>query len=163
MGQAIIGEMTGATLDFIPSRLESWENFRKRAPEGKVLVPNSVHMRNYGRNPYVGYDSASFPFLYRGDMPENINPMARVVALDNQAWTLDLLRREESITTGDITISWSSGQNSVLDTGTISQGRDVGNVLVQRNDGNNAMVDVVHDVTFAFVFHAFRPDGVIHQ
>jgi hypothetical protein len=25
------------------------------------------------------------------------------------------------------------------------------------------MEDVVHDVTFAFVFHAFHPDGVIHK
>ncbi len=163
LGQAIIGEMTGATLKFIPSRLESWGNFRKRAPDAKVLIPNNVSMRNYGRNPYVGYDSASFPFLYRGEMPENINPMVRVVAIDKQAWTLELLRKKERITSGDIIISWSPGQNSVLDSGTISQGRDVGNVLVQRIDENNTLVDVVHDITFAFVFHAFRPDGVIHQ
>ena len=50
------------------------------------------------------------------------------------------------------------GQNSALDAGRISAGRDVGNVLVQRRVGEE-LRDEVYDVTFAFVFHAFRPDG----
>ena len=40
-------------------------------------------------------------------------------------------------------------------------GRDVGNVVVQRS-GPDGMVDVVHDVSFAFAFHAFYPDAPIH-
>ncbi|MBT4888042.1 MAG: DUF3179 domain-containing protein, partial [Rhodospirillales bacterium] len=154
MGKAIIGEMTGTELIMIPSRMESWANFRKRAPNGQVLIPNDTYMRNYGRNPYVGYDTASMPFLYHGEMPEGINPMARVVAINDQAWALELLQERESISNGDIIVSWSAGQNSALDTGTISKGRDVGNILVQRLAENGEMIDVVHDVTFAFVFHA---------
>ena len=163
IGQAIVGRLTGSSLKTIPSRLESWENFRNRAPDGQVLVPNETSMRNYGRNPYVGYDSASSPFLYSGEMPENINPMSRVVAIKNQAWSLDLLRKKTSINQDDLIISWRSGQNSALDSGTISKGKDVGNVLVQRKNSNGQLIDVTHDITFAFVFHAFRPDGVIHQ
>ncbi len=37
----------------------------------------------------------------------------------------------------------------------------MGNVVVQRRAGTRTE-DVVHDVTFAFVFHAFHPEGVIH-
>ena len=39
---------------------------------------------------------------------------------------------------------------------------DLGNVVVQRRvDGE--LVDTVHDLTFAFAFNAFFPDGTINQ
>ena len=161
LGQAIVGELTGKILTMLPSRLESFANFRKRAPQGKVLVPNNPGMRNYGANPYVSYDSASFPFLYQGDMPEGIDPMARVVAVEGEAWSLALLREKGRITKGDLVITWKSGQNSALDTRAIAEGRDVGNVVVQRQQGS-AMVDVIHDVTFAFVFNAFNKGAPIN-
>ncbi len=157
LGQAIVGSMTGKTLKMLPSRLESFARFRQRAPEGTVLVPGFSIMRRYGDNPYVGYDTASAPFLYRGDMPDGIEPMVRVVVVDGEAWSLPLLRSKGKIAKGDLVISWVEGQNSALDTRSIARGRDVGNVIAQRSG-----LDVVHDVTFAFVFHAFHPEGVIH-
>jgi hypothetical protein len=40
-------------------------------------------VRNYGRNPYVGYDAAGQrPFLYDGTLPDGIEPMERVVAVE---------------------------------------------------------------------------------
>ena len=69
--------------------------------------------------------------------------------------------KKKKITNGDLILKWEAGQNSALDTRQISKGRDVGNVTVQRLSGGKK-TDVVHDVTFAFVFHAFRPKGVIH-
>ncbi len=161
LGAGIVGTMTGKTLKMIPSRLESFANFRARAPQGKVLVPNDPRKRRYGINPYVNYDSASSPFLYQGEMPKGINPMVRVVAVGNQAWSLPLLRRKGRIEKGDLVISWRPGQNSALDSARIAKGRDVGNVVVQRLGAGGAE-DVVHDVTFAFVFHAFNKGGVIH-
>jgi hypothetical protein len=160
LGQGIIGELTGAKLRMLPSRLESWADFRARAPRGQVLIPNNPNMRPYGRNPYVGYDTAAFPFLYRGDMPDGIKPMVRVIAVGNEAWAMQVLRDKGRIEKGDLILSWHAGQNSALDSSSISQGRDVGNILVQRQESGQ-LIDVVHDVTFAFVFHAFRPDGII--
>ena len=157
VGEGIVGEMTGKVLTMVASRQESLARFRARAPDGKILVPNDKGMRQYGTNPYVYYDTASAPFLYRGAMPKGIKPMARVVAVGSQAWSLALLRDKGSIISGDLTLKWEAGQNSALDSRSIAQGRDVGNVTVQKNGQ-----DVVHDVTFAFVFHAFRPEGVIH-
>ncbi len=160
MGQAIVGKMTGTTLKMLPSRQESFARFRARSPKGTVLVSGSV-FRRYGVNPYVSYDSSAFPFLYRGDLPEGIEPMVRVIVVDGEAWSLPLLRKQGSIAKGDLKLSWESGQNSALDTRVIKRGRDVGNVVVQRNRNGKAE-DVVHDVTFAFVFHAFHPKGTIH-
>lgn len=162
LGEAIVGEKTGTKLTMLPSRIESFERFAKRFPDGKVLLPASVFMRGFGSNPYVGYDTSRVPFLYRGDMPDGIPPLARVVVVNGEAWSVELLRREKKITHGDIVISWEEGQNSALDTRDISKGRDVGNVVVQRKTANG-MEDLVHDVTFAFVFHAFRPEGTLHH
>ncbi len=162
LGEAIVGEMTGALLDMVPVRVESFERFQARGDHGLVLVPNGLSARGYGNNPYRGYDSRSRPYpFFRGEMPADIPPLERVVAIGAEAWSLSLLRAKGEIRRGDLILSWEAGQNSALDTGRISDGRDIGNVVVQRDTGAGR-VDVVHDITFAFAFHAFRPDGTIH-
>ena len=161
LGVGIVGEQTGKELRMLPSRLESWERFAARHPDGQVLVPNNPNLRPYGRNPYVGYDSSRQPFLYRGEYPEGIAPLARVIAVEDEAWALDLLREKGRIEAGDLVLTWEAGQNSALDTRTISDGREVGNVVVQRQSSDGPE-DVAYDLTFAFVFHAFRPDGALH-
>ena len=66
------------------------------------------------------------------------------------------------MTTDRYRLTWTPGQNSALDSGEIAKGRDIGNLVVETNAGGN-WTDAVHDLTFAFVFHAFVPDGVIHK
>ncbi|NQU71218.1 MAG: DUF3179 domain-containing protein [Rhodospirillales bacterium] len=162
IGEGIVGKMTGKRLKMLPARVESLANFRKRFKTAKILVPNHAGMRPYGRNPYAGYDSASRPFLYRGGYPKDIEPMAYVVTVGKQAWPLKLIQRKKTVTVGNLKLSWTAGQNSVLDSGIIKSGRDLGNLVVQKK-GASGWADTVHDLTFAFVFHAFVPDGVIHK
>ncbi len=162
-GEAIVGEMTGTQLDILPARLESLAQFRARHPDGQILVPNNPNFRNYGRNPYAGYDSSAQPFLFRGDLPDDINPMVRVVMVRTEKPTivsLDLLREHERIEAGNVTLSWTRGQTSALDDSTVAGGRDVGTVSVQRTTPDGAE-DVPYDVTFAFVAHAFHPETAI--
>ncbi len=147
----------------MPARLESFANFKKRAPNGLVQVPSVAGMRRYGANPYGGYDSSARPFLYRGEMPKNVAPLSRVVAIEGEsrAWALDYLRNKRRVELdGGLVITWEPGQNSALDSGVIAEGADVGNVLVQRREGEK-MVDVVYRVDFAFAYHAFHPDHPI--
>ncbi len=158
-GEAIVGKYTGTQLKMLPSRLESVEKFAARFPNGKIL---HVRGRIFNYNPYGGYDSSSVPFLYRGDLPKNIGALERVIAIGDEAWSLALLRREKRIEKDDLVLTWSPGQNSAMDTSDISQGKDVGNVVVQRKT-DRGLMDEVHDVTFAFVFHSFRPKGTLHH
>jgi hypothetical protein len=161
-GEAIVGRHAGRTLEMLPARLESWAEFRGRAPDGLVLVPEDPDARPYGANPYVGYDSAGMPFLYDGEVPAGIAPLARVVVVGEEAWSLDRLRAAGRIEAGELVLSWRPGQASALDASRIADGRDVGSVIVQRRrDGR--LEDVVHHITFAFVFHAFEPDGTLHR
>jgi len=161
-GEAIVGRYAGRTLEMLPARLESWADFRSRAPDGLVLEPRDPDARPYGENPYAGYDSAGMPFLYDGEVPTGIAPLARMVVVGEEAWSLDRLRRAGRIEAGDLVLSWHPGQTSALDEPRIAEGRDVGNIIVQRRQ-NGRLEDVVHHVTFAFVFHAFEPGGTLHR
>ena len=157
-GEAIVGAMTGQKLQFLPARLESFAKFKARAPAGEVLVPNDPNLRRYGMNPYVGYDSAHTPFLYRGELPGVVAPLARVVAVGDRAWSVDFLQIKQRIETNDgLILTWESGQNSSLDSPLIAEGREVGNVLVQRRAASGELVEVLHRIDFAFAFHAFYP------
>ncbi len=155
MGEAIVGELIGKRLDMLPSRVESFARFRERAPKSSVMTQPKGFRRPYGMNPYGGYDSKPLPFLYSGDMPKGIAPLAYVLMVDEKAWSLDLIRKHRRIEDGDLVITWAPGQNSSLDQVEIAKGRDIGNVVVQRRTARG-MVDAVHDLTFAFVVHAFR-------
>lgn len=161
-GEAIAGELAGAMLTMLPARLESWAEFKHRAPRGLVLRPNDPEARPYGTNPYVGYDTSGFPFLYDGEVPAGIDPLARVVVVGREAWTFDLLQRVGQVEVGDLIVTWAPGQASALDGRDIARGRDVGTALVRRRVGD-ALDVVVHQVTFAFVFHAFEPGGTLHR
>ena len=161
-GEGIVGVHTGAQLQRLPSRVESFARFTERAgADARVLVPQNEGARAYGVNPYARYDSAARPFLYRGDLPQGIAPLARVVVVDGEAWSLDLIREAGRYERGDLVITWEAGQNSALDDRTIARGRDVGNVVVQR-DGESGLEDVPYDIGFAFAFHAFHPEAPIH-
>ncbi len=107
------------------------------------------------------FSSAPIPGFFRGSLPQTIAPLARVIVIEDEAWSLNLLREKKKITVGDIVISWEPGQNSALDSGIIARGRDIGNVIVQRKTASG-MVDVFHDISFAFAFHAFNPQGTLH-
>ncbi|MDP6259347.1 MAG: DUF3179 domain-containing protein [Rhodospirillales bacterium] len=161
LGEGIVGSMTGKKLKMLPSRIEAFGRYKKAHPNGKVLL-SAFPGRGFGDNPYVGYDGSPHPFLYRGVLPSGIPALMRVVAVGDEAWSIALLRQKKRIEVGDLVLTWEAGQNSALDTRDISKGKDVGNVVVKRKTGSG-LVDAVHDVTFAFTFHAFKPKGKLHH
>lgn len=160
-GNCIVGSLLGAELKLLSMRVESVERFRARFPDGRVLVPRDPSARRYGRNPYAGYDRSEYPFLYRGTYSDKIPPLARVVAVDGEAWTLDLLMQRRRIEAGDLVLTWEPGQASPLDAPDVDAGRDIGNVVVQRRSAKG-LADAIYDISFAFAFRAFHPQALIH-
>lgn len=162
-GEAIVGDNAGALLKLVPARLESLALFRARAPHGQVMVPDDVMRQPYGATPYYGMDklweTQSKNMLrerYPYALPEDTSPLLRVVVVDGKAWSLELLRRIKRIEDGETVLTWLEGQNSIHDHPIVPEGHDVGNVIVQR-EGQ----DIPYDVTFAFAFRAFWPEGEI--
>ena len=155
LGVGIVGEHMDDELTQLPSWMESWAEYKARNPNALVMDQPKAS-RPYGRNPYVGYDGSSRPFLYRGENPpHDIPPLMRVVKVGARAWPMVRLQETPEITEGGVTISWTSGQASALDSARIGEGKDVGTIRVRDDSGAN----VAHDVMFAFAFHAFYPDG----
>ena len=135
-GEAIVGDLTGTRLQFLPSAIISWEDFKTKYPEGQVLSIQTGFQRSYGRNPYPGYDDVnSYPFAFVGDLDNELPSMARVlgILLDDGtggAFSLDLLMEakvlNENLGETPIAIFWKAGTASAVDSNTIEGGRDVG-------------------------------------
>ncbi len=156
--------MTGTKLKALPARLESWANSKKRFPAGEVLSPDGrfASMETYCCNPYGGSDTQASPYPYflNVDMPKGIPAMLRVALLEDkrEAWSMAILREKIEIKLpSGVTLRWTAGKNSALDTSQISRGRDVGKVTATKfvPDG---LIDVPYFVDFAFAYHVFFPD-----
>lgn len=155
-GKGIVGTLTGKQLRSLPTWMESWAEFKARNPDGLVMARPIGTGRDYGRNPYTGYDSLQRPFLYSGELPpHDIPALARVVRVGKRAWPMTRLRASGVVNEAGVKLTWSPGQASALDTSDIGKGRDVGTIRVRDTKGR----DVAHDVMFAFAFHAFWPKG----
>lgn len=156
IGEGIVGVHTGDQLVQLPAWMESWEEFLARNPDGAVM-DQPPWPRNYGQNPYVGYDSRPrpYPFFNGEDPPHGIPALARVVRVGDRAWPMERLQGVGEVTEAGVTISWNAGQASALDGVKIAESRDVGTIRVRDADGN----DLPHDILFAFAYHAFWPDG----
>lgn len=169
-GEAIVGIRAGEKLTALPSFLISYDLFVERYPDGEVLQPDPRRSRALGTNPYVNYDNlGSRPFLFRGDLPTDIEAMMRVAFVDTSAGideaiavTLPYLQQNAPVVIGDLEFRWSEGQASALDQRNISASQDVGNIEVYRVNGENAE-PIVYTVTFAFAARAFLPDLKIVQ
>jgi hypothetical protein len=81
-GRAIAGVLAGAEVTQIPVQMLTWKQWREANPDGWVLSRDTGAERDYGRNPYVGYDDAdSHPFLFDGKVDPRLQPKERVITL----------------------------------------------------------------------------------
>jgi hypothetical protein len=145
-GEAIVGDMVGSQLKRIPAQIISFEQFRSAYKRGLVLSRETGFQRNYGQNPYVGYDDISNrPFKYRGKKDGRLMPMEKVVTVSigdsNKAYPYSITRRlnviNDKIDDVPLAVFHADGAVSALDKGRISSSRRVGStgVFDRRVDG----------------------------
>jgi hypothetical protein len=145
-GEAIVGELTGRRLQMLPSSIVSWADFKAGFPAAKVLSRDTGFERDYGRNPYVGYDDVDNPpFLYTGKLDSRLPPKERVVAVslrgEDVAYPYSVLAKRRVImdTVGGLPIAvfFQPGTVSALNADSIPDSRDVGatGVFVPELDG----------------------------
>lgn len=162
-GEAIVGDLTGKRLTFLPAQILPWKTFHAAYPQGKVLSRNTGFPRSYGTNPYVGYDDVnSSPFLYTGPRDNRLRPMERVVTVsigqEDVAYPFSALERVRVVndTVGGvpIVVIFVKGVASALDRSSIADSRDIGTAAVfQRRLGGRTLAfrqrsgDVVDEQT----------------
>jgi hypothetical protein len=134
-GEAIVGEMTGKNLTFLPSSIVSFADFRLAYPKGVVLSRETGMDRDYGRNPYVGYDTiGQSPFLFDGELDGRLKAMERVVTVSldkvDAAYPLSVLSERGVINDSqggnDLVVFYTDGTSSALGDADIAKGKDVG-------------------------------------
>ncbi|HUF07145.1 MAG TPA: DUF3179 domain-containing protein [Candidatus Binatia bacterium] len=140
-GRGIVGHYTGTALEFLPSQLISWQQFRELHPDGVVLSHDTGHVRNYGANPYAGYDRAdTSPFLLADEtlIDGRLNPKVRIVGVvvdeESVAYPLpdlaDVGVVNDMVGGEPIVVLWSPGTASGLGAATVAGGELVGSAVV---------------------------------
>jgi hypothetical protein len=134
-GEAIVGELTGERLTFLPAQIVSLADFSAAYPAGDVLSRETGHPRRYGQNPYPGYDRADEqPFLYDGVVDGRLAPKERVVTVgqgkDAVAFPFIELAKvgvvNEVVAGEPVVVFWAPGTASALDAASVDEGRDAG-------------------------------------
>lgn len=136
-GEGIVGELAGTMLEFIPSPLASWGDFRAEFPDGRVLSRDQgiYPPELYSTQPYAGYDSSTNPFLFRGTPDDRYPAMERVVAVridgTNKAYPFSVISQERVVNdevagTPILVVFGADDTASVLDSGDVATGRAVG-------------------------------------
>ena len=134
-GRAVIGRLTGAELDRLPIQTVRWADFRDAHPGAWVLSEETGFDRDYGSNPYVGYDEPNeTPFLFDGTAPPTLPVKARVVGLGEGAGAvavaLDRLADDRllEVTAGgeEIVLLYEPDLTSALDAESLAESKAVG-------------------------------------
>ncbi len=145
-GKAIVGDLTGNTLERVPSQIVSFAQFAVAYPEGAVLSRDTGYNRPYGQNPYVGYDDIDKkPFRFRGETDGRLPPMEKVIAISvdgvAKAYPHRVTKEQRVIhdtVSGQPVVVWhDEGAVSALDAQRISESKAVGStgVFDPRVDG----------------------------
>lgn len=139
-GEALVGAMTGRVLDRVPAQIVSFAEFRGAFPEGVVLSRDTGHRRDYGKNPYVGYDDVEQrPWLFKGAVDDRLPPMEKVVGVEigsrSRAYAHDITRSRRVINdelAGEplVVFHTADGARSALDDERIAQSRVIGSTGV---------------------------------
>ena len=142
-GDALVGELTGAHLTFLPAQVVSWEVFKAAYPDADVLSRETGFDRPYGTNPYPGYDDVeNRPFLFDGETDGRLPAMERVVGVihDGVGVAYPFPALEEARAVEDrggeaaIVVVWAPGTASATDASNIVEGRDIGQAGVFSRD-----------------------------
>jgi hypothetical protein len=147
-GQAVVGDYTGVQLELVPVQTVRWASFRDAHPDALVLNLDTGVSRDYGRNPYPGYDGDNpQPDLFFGDIDTRYSRQTRVLGVrevttgESVAVILDELavdRVRQFDFNGQPVVAWSDdGLASALDTRDIAEGREISQtgVFVAEADG----------------------------
>ena len=138
-GEAIVGELTGAKLTFLPSQIVSWDDFKAFHPDGQALSKDTGFSRRYGANPYVGYDRVDLPpFLFTGETDGRLLPKERIAAVSvdgvDVAFPFSALEDERVVNyrvgEQNVVVFFKPGTRSALDRESIRESREVGATAV---------------------------------
>ena len=149
--KAVTGPMTGAKLKRLSSTITSWEKWRRRYPQTKVLSIKTGYSRDYSNDPYAEYYQSRrglFSFLKPGPGAKEKELIIGVESDGKEnAYSLEMLRENQEITDeiSDRSIS-------------LRYDRETDTITVQDDQGE--LLD--HVVTYWMVWKGIYPETVLY-
>jgi hypothetical protein len=139
-GLASVGVLTGTQLEAIPMGVVGWAQFRAAHTDSLVLTRETGFSRDYGRNPYVGYDEPEGGLLVEppGGIDDRLPVKQRVIGIRNGDDSL-ALSRDRAVDTGvvevrvggrEVVVLHAPGQASALGSERIDDGQEIGSIGV---------------------------------
>ncbi|WP_310681338.1 DUF3179 domain-containing protein [Aliifodinibius sp. S!AR15-10] len=138
-GRAIVGDYVPSRLKQIPSQIISFKQFRDSYPDGKVLYRETGFDKNYGSNPYAGYDDVDNPPAFlEGVETGKLPPMEKVIGVKmgkkTKGYPYSITKEEKVINDNfgntQIVVFHMDGALSALDETAIAESREDGSTGV---------------------------------
>ena len=112
-GEGIVGGYTGSTLRMLPAQMIPFDAFRASYPDGLVLSRDTGFQRDYGRNPYRGYEWGSGPIMPMSRKTSSaLNGMEKLVVVSDRkgyrAYPFSYLKK------GPVVEDKAAGENIVV-------------------------------------------------
>lgn len=140
MGEALVGELTGARLEVIPSMLISLAEFFESYPNGLVLSTETGMEREYGTNPYTSYDNTENkqPRLFNGKVDDRLPAMERIIDIEvkgkHKIYPLSDISKSQVVNDKflgvPVVFFHTEKTVSVLDKNNIRESKQIGSVTV---------------------------------
>ena len=92
--RAVAGPRTGARLRVLPSTITTWEKWRRRHPDTRVLTTDTGHQRDYSKDPYEDYyrSKQGLFSVFRGGPGEEAKELVAGVEVGGEAVAVPLDR-----------------------------------------------------------------------
>ncbi len=149
--RAVAGPMTGAKLKRLSSTVTSWEKWRKKYPQTKVLSLKTGYSRDYSNDPYADYYQSRrglFSFLKPGP---GAKEKELIVGVESEgkakAYRLEMLRNKPEI------MDEINGRSI-----SVRYDKDTDTVIVQ--DEKGATID--HVATYWMVWKGIYPETLLY-
>ena len=81
-GTAVVGELTGAVLPLYPMKIMTWGDWKETFPDSEVLTTATGFMRDYGRDPYLGYYESSAVWFTVSATDDRLHMKERVTGVE---------------------------------------------------------------------------------
>lgn len=153
LAQAVTGPLKGTRLELVPLTHTTWIDWRTRHPRTLVLSRETGHVRDYGRNPYAGYegeDTLMFPVKFRAF---GYHPKERVLGVEIDGRYKAYPFVELGRTPGEI-VDTVAGKSVVV---RFDRTHQSGTVL----DGSGQPLPAT--TLYWFAWYAFHPDTEIYE
>lgn len=151
--EAVTGPMTGKHLTLLPLAHTTWRSWKEKYPDTAVLSRETGHWRDYGRNPYLSYETSDkimFPIKHEDHrLPRKAWVVGVVVNKKAKAYSFESLRQEKGSVKDNV-----GGQDIIID-------YDAENQSAVIIDSQSNVIPSTQAYWFAWV--TFHPDTDLYQ